>query len=97
MLACMLFFSIPARRRSCQTTFRMLALFVPLTGVVGCGGGGTEVVTPVNPGNPAGNYTVTVIATQVSATATGNHLHRSSHHMEVVRLRSKSPTGYHLV
>ena len=71
-LACLLLFSIPARRRSWRTILGMLAIFVALTGGVlacggkgGGGGGGTS-----NPGTTAGTYTVTVTAVSGNLTQT---------------------------
>jgi len=77
VLACVLLFGIPARRRSWRTMLGMLALFLALTGgVLACGGGGsgggTKVCsTLINPGTTAGAYTITVIGTSGSTTATG--------------------------
>ena len=74
ILACILLFGIPARRRSLWKTLGMLALLAMLTGgVVACGGasssgggGGNS-----NPGTTAGTYTITLTGTSGAASATG--------------------------
>jgi hypothetical protein len=75
VLACVLLFGIPARRRSWRTMLGMLALFLTLTGGIlacgGGGGGGGSTCNVVNPGTTAGAYTITVTGTSGSSTATG--------------------------
>jgi len=67
IMACVLLFGIPARRRSLKTMLGLLMLLVVLTcGVLGCGSGGSSSGGGGNPGTPAGSYTVTI--TGVSGT-----------------------------
>jgi len=72
VLACVLLFGIPARRRRWLTFLGMMALLVALTGgLLACGGGGGSGCTPVfNPGTTAGPYIVTVTGTSGATTAT---------------------------
>jgi hypothetical protein len=72
-LACLLFFGIPARRRSWRTMLGMLFLLVALGwGALACGGGGSGGGGGGggNPGTTAGAYTVTVTGTSGSLTQT---------------------------
>jgi len=75
-LACLLFFGIPARRRSWRTMLGMLFLLVALGwGALACGGGGSGGGgggggSGGNPGTTAGAYTVTVTGTSGSLTQT---------------------------
>ncbi|MGA3160553.1 MAG: S53 family peptidase [Terracidiphilus sp.] len=69
-LACLLFFGIPARRRSWRIMFGMLGFLLIVTGgVLACGsggsggGGGTSI-----PGTTAGAYTVTITCTSSGTT-----------------------------
>jgi hypothetical protein len=74
VLACVLLFGIPARRRRWLTLLGMMALLVALSsGVLACGGGGGGGgCTPTNvPGTTAGTYTITVTGTSSATTATG--------------------------
>jgi hypothetical protein len=74
-LACILFFGIPARRRSWRTMFGMLALLITLAcGMTACGGGGSggsSGGSSSTPGTTAGAYTVTVSATSGTITEMG--------------------------
>ena len=69
MLACLLLFGIPARRRKCRTLICMLMLLMTLAGGIlscgGGGGGGTSI-----PGTTVGAYTITVTGTSGTTTAT---------------------------
>jgi hypothetical protein len=74
VLACVLLFGIPARRRSWRRMLGIAALFLTLvSGVLACGGSGgsatCNVVFP--PATTAGNYTVTVTGTSGAITTTG--------------------------
>jgi Bacterial Ig-like domain (group 3)/FG-GAP-like repeat len=65
-LACILFFGIPAHRRSWRSLLGMLILLTCMsTMLVSCGGGGGGGggSTPADPGTTAGAYTVTVTGT----------------------------------
>jgi hypothetical protein len=74
VLACVLLFGVPARRRRWLSLLGMMMLVVGLTGgVLACGGasggGGCSPVT--YPGTTAGAYTITVTGTSGATTATG--------------------------
>jgi hypothetical protein len=73
VLACMLLFGIPARRRSWRAMVGMaILLAVIASGAVACGGGGsTTCNNALKAGTTAGNYTVTVTGTSGPTTATG--------------------------
>ena len=75
VLACVLLFGIPQRRRRLRKMLGMLILLIALTGgVLACGGGSGGISicpTPITPGTTAGTYTVTVTGTSGSTTATG--------------------------
>jgi hypothetical protein len=75
VLACVLLFGIPARRRRWLSLLGMAVLLVALTGGVlacGGGGGGGGGCTPVAyPGTTAGAYAITVTGTSGATTATG--------------------------
>lgn len=74
VLACVLFFGIPGRRRGWRTMLGMLALLVVLTSdMLACGSGSpdTSCPGPVTPGTTSGSYTVTVTGTSGATTATG--------------------------
>ncbi|MGA2170172.1 MAG: SBBP repeat-containing protein [Terracidiphilus sp.] len=74
VLACMLLFGNPARRRRWLARLGMLALLITLTGgVLACGGsgGGGGCNAVGNPGTTAGNYTITVTGTSGAITQTG--------------------------
>jgi len=69
-LACILLFGIPARHSRWRTMLGMLALLIALTGgVLACSsasvGGGSS-----NPGTTSGAYTITVVGTSGTTTAT---------------------------
>jgi hypothetical protein len=73
-LAFVLLFGVPARRRRWRLALAMLALLVTLMcGWLACGGGGSSIRNcgPINPGTPAGTYTITVTGTSGATTATG--------------------------
>jgi hypothetical protein len=71
-LACILFFGIPARRRSWRNLLGMLGFLAILTGgIVACGSSGgssNNCPGPATPGTTAGAYTVTVTATAGAVT-----------------------------
>jgi len=70
VLALLLFFGIPARRRSWRSMLGMLVLMVVLGTMAGCGGsggGGSK-----NLGTTAGTYTFTITATGNPAQGSGN-------------------------
>ncbi|MGA9670471.1 MAG: protease pro-enzyme activation domain-containing protein [Terracidiphilus sp.] len=62
VLALLLFFGIPARRRSWQSMLGVLVLMVALGSLAGCGGGGSGGGggSQSNPGTTAGVYRMTV-------------------------------------
>jgi hypothetical protein len=73
VLACILLFGIPTRRRNWRTVLGLLALLVALTGsVLACGGGSSGSVcnNVVTAGTTAGSYTITVTGTSGSTVAT---------------------------
>jgi len=76
-LACLLFFGIPARRRSWRAMLGMLALLVVLAGgAAACGGGGNNGGGGGgggggNSGTTPGAYTITVTGTSGTITETG--------------------------
>jgi hypothetical protein len=68
LLALMVFFGIPARRRSWRTMLGVLVMLAALGALSSCGGGvsssgGGGGTNPSNPGTTAGSYTFTVTAT----------------------------------
>ncbi|MGD0890666.1 MAG: protease pro-enzyme activation domain-containing protein [Terracidiphilus sp.] len=71
VLALILFFGIPARRRSWRSMLGMVVLMVILGTMAGCGGGGGGGGSK-NPGTTAGTYTFTVTATGTPAQSSGN-------------------------
>jgi hypothetical protein len=76
VLACILLFGMPARRRNWQRILGALALLVALaSGVLACGGGGAGGSRggggTNTSGTTAGSYTVTVTATSGTITETG--------------------------
>ena len=73
VLACLLFFGIPSRRRRLRTMLGLFVLLAALTGgVIGCGGGsGGGGGGTGNPGTTAGSYTVTVTGTSGNTTTQG--------------------------
>ena len=62
VLACVLFFGIPARRRVWRSLLGLIAVVAVFGILSGCGGGGGGGGTTTNPGTTAGTYTVTVSA-----------------------------------
>ena len=73
VLACLLLFAIPARRRSWRTMLGMLTLLIAFTsGAVACGISGSKGCNVVGPAaTTAGTYTITVTGTSGSLTETG--------------------------
>jgi hypothetical protein len=71
VLALILFFGIPARRRSWRSMLGMVVLMAILGTMAGCGGGGGGGGSK-NPGTTAGTYTFTVTATGTPAQSSGN-------------------------
>jgi hypothetical protein len=64
VLALLVFLWIPARRRRWQSMLGFLLVATVLSGIAGCGGGGSALTTqPTNPGTTAGAYTITVNGT----------------------------------
>ena len=70
LLALLVFFGIPARRRAWRQMLGVMALVAVLGGLAACGGGssGSSGGGTSDPGTTAGTYTFTVVAT---GTATG--------------------------
>jgi trimeric autotransporter adhesin len=68
ILALVLFFGIPARKRSWRTMLGALVLMVIMGAMAGCGGGGGGG----NKGTPAGTYTFTVTAAGNPAQGSGD-------------------------
>jgi hypothetical protein len=70
LLALLVFFGIPARRRSWRAMLGILIAMAALGAMSSCGGGGSSGggggTTPSNPGTTAGTYTVTVTGTSGS-------------------------------
>ena len=73
ILACVLLFGIPARRRYWRAALGAMALLVFLAGgAVACNGGGERsTCNAILAGTTAGNYIVTVTGTSGGSTATG--------------------------
>lgn len=74
VLACLLLFGIPARRRKSLTMLGIFALLIALSGgVLACGGGGGGGGCTVSsiPGTTPGAYTITVTGKSSTLTATG--------------------------
>jgi len=70
VLACLLLFGIPARRRRWPSILGMGALFVGLTSaVLACGGHNTVCSNVIIAGTTAGNYTITVSGTSGATVA----------------------------
>ena len=70
LLAMVLFFGIPARRRSWRSMLGILLLMATLGSLAACGSGSTTT-TPSNPGTSAGTYSFTV-------TGTGNDTNKTT-------------------
>ena len=70
LLAMLLFFGIPARRRSWRSMLGVLLLMATLGSLAACGGGSTTT-TQSNPGTSAGTYSFTV-------TGTGNDTNKTT-------------------
>jgi subtilase family serine protease len=70
LLAMLLFFGIPARRRSWRSMLGILLLMATLGSLAACGSGSTTT-TPSNPGTSAGTYSFTV-------TGTGNDTNKTT-------------------
>jgi ABC-type glycerol-3-phosphate transport system substrate-binding protein len=72
MLACLLLFGIPAKRRSWRTMVSALAMLAILAGgMAACGGAGSTPAGGGNPGTTPGAYTVTVTGSSGVTTETG--------------------------
>jgi hypothetical protein len=73
VLACLLLFGVPARRRSWRTMLGMVFLLASFAiGILACGGSASKACTALsNPGTTAGTYTITVTGTSGSLTETG--------------------------
>ncbi len=72
VLACVLFFGIPARRRGWRSMLGLLVFLIAMAGA-GCGGGGGGNHNPTTPGTTIGAYTFTVTGTDsVTSKTTGN-------------------------
>lgn len=68
VLALLVFFGIPARRREWRAFAGMLVLLFTLGSLVACGGGGGGGTTPTkDPGTTSGSYTFTVTGTGTPA------------------------------
>ena len=66
VLALLIFFGVPAKRRRWQSMLGLFALMVALGSIAACGGGGSSgggTTTTTDPGTTAGTYTFTVVAT----------------------------------
>jgi hypothetical protein len=63
LLAILLFFGVPARRRSWRSMLGILVLMAALGSLAACGGGSSGGSTTSNPGTTAGTYTFTVTGT----------------------------------
>ena len=73
MVALLLFFGVPRRRRNLPALLAGLLLCVSL-GAIGCGGGGNSGGGGGGTGNPGttpGIYTVTITGTSGATTGTG--------------------------
>jgi hypothetical protein len=74
-LVCILFLGAPARHRNWRCILGWLALFVPLTGLVACGGNfhiaGGGGGAPDRPGTSSGIYIVTITGISGANTAAG--------------------------
>ncbi len=69
VLACVLMFTIPARRKGWRAILSLLAFAVAITAAIGCGGGGSN--NGGNSGTTAGTYVITVTGTSGTVTETG--------------------------
>jgi len=67
VLALLVFFGIPARRRSWRAMLSILVAMIALGALASCGGGGSGG----NAGTTAGTYTVTVTGTSGATIASG--------------------------
>jgi hypothetical protein len=85
VLALLVFFGIPARRRAWRSMLGMVALIAVLGGLAACGGGGSSggggSGGQSDPGTTAGKYTFTVVAT---GTATDSTIQRQETTFTVV-------------
>jgi hypothetical protein len=73
VLGLLIFFGIPARRRSWRSMLTILVAIAALGIMSSCGGGsssgsGSGGTTPSNPGTTAGTYTVTVTGAATGVT-----------------------------
>jgi hypothetical protein len=72
ILACIMLFGIPARRRRWRPALGMAALLIVVAGsLLACGGGSKANCLVVTPGTTPGSYTITVTGTSGATTATG--------------------------
>jgi hypothetical protein len=72
ILACIMLFGIPARRRRWRAALGMAALLIIVAGgLLACGGGSSSTCNGISPGTTPGSYTITVTATSGATTATG--------------------------
>jgi trimeric autotransporter adhesin len=67
-LACILMFTIPARRKAWRTILSLIAFAIAISGAIGCGGGGSSGGS--TGGTTTGSYVFTVTGTSGSTTAT---------------------------
>jgi hypothetical protein len=63
VLALLLFFGIPARRRSWQSMLGILVLMAALGSLAACGGSPSTTTPPVTTGTSTGTYTFTITGT----------------------------------
>jgi hypothetical protein len=72
ILACVLLFGIPARRRRSRAILGMLVLFLAIiNSVAACGGSGVTCNNVLIGGTTVGTYTITVTGTSGATTSTG--------------------------
>ncbi len=74
VLALVVLFGIPARRRSWRAMLGLLVLMIALGSLAACGGGGSSGGGGGggNPGTTAGQYTFTITGTGAPAQTSGN-------------------------
>jgi len=68
-LACILMFTIPARRKGWRAILSLIAFAIAISGVIGCGGGSSS--NNGGGGTTAGAYVFTVTGTSGSTSSTG--------------------------
>ncbi len=69
-LACILMFTIPARRKGWRAILSLIAFAIAISGAIGCGGGGSSGGGGNTGGTTAGAYVFTVTGTSGSSTNT---------------------------